>query len=89
MFDRTKGGIEIEGKEDDVCTRRVDVDKVDEEKNKISFHIFLDVSSVELFIDGGRYTMTGNVYPDDDDLGIEFFSDGKALIRNAEIFQLC
>ncbi|MBQ9631955.1 MAG: sucrose-6-phosphate hydrolase [Lachnospiraceae bacterium] len=72
IFDRTKGGIPIEGKEENVNTRTCDIEPSD----RVEFRVFLDISSVELFINGGRYTMTGNVYPDPEDQGIQFFAEG-------------
>ena len=72
VFDRTKGGIPIEGREDDLNTRTTDIDP----EERLRFRIFLDISSIELFINDGRYTMTGNVYPDVGDIGIRFFAEG-------------
>ena len=81
-FDRRNSGIEITGEEDVVNVRVCPIGPCD----KISMEIFLDVSSIELFINGGRYTMTGNVYPDlDQEQGIRFFAEGgKAVFRNIE-----
>ena len=46
-------------------------------RDSIDFDCFLDVSSLEAFIDGGRHTMTGNVYPDPETAkGIQFFAEG-------------
>ena len=52
--------------------------------------IFLDVSSIELFINGGRYAMTGNVYPDPDkEKGIRFFAEGgRAVFRDIAKFDI-
>ena len=76
-FDRTKSGIPLKGKEADCNVRICQVGSMD----KISFRIFLDVMSAEVFINGGRYVMTGNMYPDPEDRGIEFFSDGNAILE--------
>ncbi|MBQ6987412.1 MAG: GH32 C-terminal domain-containing protein, partial [Oscillibacter sp.] len=43
----------------------------------LELDLYLDVSSLEAFVDGGKRTMTGNVYPDlESDTGIEFFAEG-------------
>ena len=52
--------------------RTCDVEKTDE----IELRVFLDVCSAEVFINDGRYTITGNMYPDPDDIGVEFFAEG-------------
>ena len=46
--------------------------------------VYIDRTSVEVFIDGGRHVMTGNVYPDlDADTGVQFFAEGgSAVFRN-------
>ena len=39
------------------------------------------MSSLEVFIDGGRHTMTGNVYPDPETaLGVRFFAEGGSAV---------
>lgn len=50
--------------------------KAEVRDNKIEFRIFLDVSSCEVFLNGGERTMTGNVYSDPSDTGIRFFAEG-------------
>ena len=73
IFDRSKSGIPFKGSEEDVDHRVCVVGK----KDSIDLHVFLDINSIEVFIDGGRYVMSGNVYPDlgkDDE--IYFFAEG-------------
>ena len=73
VFDRTNAGIPLTGAEEDVNVRVCAVGA----KDSIDLDLFLDVSSLEAFIDGGRHTMTGNVYPDPADAkGIKFFAEG-------------
>lgn len=74
VFDRTNSGIYLKTEGD--LLRYCDIKKED----TIRFHIFLDVCSVEAFINNGRYTMTNNVYPDPEDTGVEFFSKGGTAI---------
>ncbi len=73
VFDRKNSGVKITGNDEDVDRRFCIVG----EKDSIEFDMFLDVSSLEVFIDGGRHTMTGNVYVDPENaLGIKFFAEG-------------
>ena len=73
VFDRSRSGIPFSGQEEDVDRRVCHIGAMD----SIDLHFFLDVSSVEVFIDGGHHVMTGNVYPDiEQDTGVEFFAEG-------------
>lgn len=73
VFDRKNSGVKITGNDRDVDCRVCEVGQ----KESIDFDMFLDVSSLEVFIDGGRHTMTGNVYPDPEKAkGIKFFAEG-------------
>ena len=80
VFDRSRSGVEITGAEENVNVRVCPVGQCE----KVTMEILLDVSSIELFINGGRYTMTGNVYPDlEQEQGIRFFAEeGKAVFSN-------
>jgi beta-fructofuranosidase len=86
IFDRSKSGIPITGSEKDVNRRVCPIGKAD----SIDLRIFLDISTIEVFINGGRFVMTGNVYPDpDEDTGVQFFADrGKAVFRNLEKYDI-
>jgi beta-fructofuranosidase len=42
----------------------------------ISFRIFVDVSSVEIFVNDGEEVFTGRIFPGDESKGIRFFSNG-------------
>jgi beta-fructofuranosidase len=78
VFDRSKSGIPLVTEGDQVRCCPFDDEEI------LRFQIFLDVSSVEVFINGGRYTMTANVYPDPGDTGVEFFAeDGVAVLLSA------
>ena len=63
MIDRTISGIPFKGSEDSVNVRKCDIG----DKTELEFELLLDVSSLEVFIDGGRHVMTANVYPDPED----------------------
>ena len=73
VFDRSRSGAELTGKEDDVSVRRCVLGP----RERVALRLFLDISSLEVFVDGGRFTMTGNVYPDPEtDTGIALFAEG-------------
>lgn len=79
VFDRSASGVEIGGFEKDVNIRRRDFELDD---NILKLQMFLDVSCLEIFINDGRYTMTGNIYGEPEiDTGVEFFSyEGEATL---------
>ena len=77
VIDRSRSGANISGAESNRSTRSVEAKL---ENGKVSFRIFLDVSSVEVFINGGYSTLTANVYPDENDINIEFFSKGGEAV---------
>ena len=78
-IDRSKSGIPFTGSEDDVNVRRLDIGCPE----SIELEMLLDVSSLEVFIDGGRHVMTANVYPDPEDTDIRFFAeDGSAAFHD-------
>lgn len=85
IFDRSRGGLGLRGQEQNVQTRICDIDPED----TLRFRVLLDVSSCEVFINDGRFTMTGNVYPDVEDDAIGFFADGgEAVLLSAEKYDL-
>ena len=50
--------------------------------------IFVDRSSVELFVDGGRVAMTNLVFPTNPYSQLRFFSDGEAKVEKAVAYTL-
>lgn len=86
VFDRTHGGEVITGRDRDVNVRVLELGQ----RESIELDIFLDISSVEAFIDGGRHTITGNVYPDPaKGTGVRFFAEGgHAAFRAVEKFDI-
>ena len=85
VFDRSRGGLGIKGQEQNVFTRICDI----EPEETLRLRVLLDVSSCEVFVNGGRYAITGNVYPDAEDLGIGFFADGgEAELLTAEKYDI-
>jgi fructan beta-fructosidase len=43
---------------------------------KVKFHIFFDNSIIEVFANGGEAVMTTQIFPDENDNGVELFSEG-------------
>ncbi len=73
VFDRKNAGTALSGREANVDRRVCELGQ----REQIALDLFLDVSSLELFVDGGVHTMTGNVYPDPEKAqGIRFFAEG-------------
>jgi beta-fructofuranosidase len=73
IFDRSQSGREIRGQEANLNTRTTTIEPVN---NKLKLHIFIDVSSVEIFVNDGYKTLTSVVFPNSDDLDITFMATG-------------
>lgn len=88
IFDRSDMGVFIthDAKEHDASVRSC---KVEIKDNKLEMRIFLDVSSCEVFLNGGERVMTGNVYSGANDTGISFFAVGEgAKLLNLEKYDI-
>lgn len=72
-FNRDRAGIGPKGE------RRTVVDLVEGE---LALRIFVDRSSVEIFIQDGRKVMTGRIYPGQESLGIISFSKGRCMLKS-------
>jgi beta-fructofuranosidase len=70
-FNRDKSGNGITGE------RRTNIALID---NKLRLRIFVDKSSVEVFINSGEKVMTGRIYPSKDAIGIQAFSEGDCIL---------
>lgn len=56
---------------------------------RIRFHIFVDWSSVEVFVNDGRRVITNRIFPDPESTGVSAFSEGgSAIITNLEFWPL-
>ena len=86
VFDRSRSGLAFTGADKDVNVRVMELGQ----RDKIELELYLDVCSAEVFVDGGRHAMTGNVYPDlDGDDGIRFFAEGgKAGFAGVEKYDI-
>ncbi|MGG5255302.1 glycoside hydrolase family 32 protein [Neobacillus sp. SM06] len=69
ILDRTNSG-EVVG-EDYGTVRKCSLDAP-----VIKFHLFVDVSSVEIFINDGEEVFTSRIFPKEDSHGIRFFATG-------------
>jgi beta-fructofuranosidase len=82
IFDRSNSGYIMKSetnREKDILLRKT---KVLLEDNQLGLQIFLDKSSVEVFIQNGKKTMTALVYPHDGSDGISVFANrGKARFK--------
>ncbi len=59
------------------------------EDGAIRLHIFVDHSSIEVFANDGRVTMTEQIFPTGEDLQIELFASGAAvLVSSLDIYEL-
>ncbi|WP_141430998.1 glycoside hydrolase family 32 protein [Bacillus sp. 03113] len=56
---------------------------------QLHLHIFLDRSSIEVFANEGQKTMTSRIYPTEERLGIELFSNnGEVLVQDFTYWEL-
>lgn len=67
-LDRTFSGETIENV--DGTTRSIEL-----EEDLANLRIFVDQSSIEIFINDGKYTMTSRIFPSDDAKGVEFVTE--------------
>jgi hypothetical protein len=62
---------------------------VPEDENTIKFHVFIDQSSIEVFINDGSRVMSALIYPEETSLGIELFSNsGTATLQKFSAYEL-
>lgn len=60
-----------------------------ESNNKISFRVFIDRSSIEVFANEGQTTMTSRIYPTEGRVGIELFAEGgEAFVADCTYWNL-
>ncbi|MCD7035487.1 sucrose-6-phosphate hydrolase [Metabacillus sp. GX 13764] len=56
---------------------------------ELLFHLFLDRSSVELFVNDGETAMTSRIYPDQKSLALKLFAEGgRAKAKTVSIWRL-
>ncbi len=88
-LDRSRSGVPIRelhrgGSPSAVRSRRYDA-----ADGRLRLRVFLDRSSVEVFVGGGELTLTACVYPESGDEGIEFSCEGGvAVLTSVEKWDL-
>ena len=73
VFDRSRSGADQRENKNESDVRVLPLSL---ENGTVSFRIFLDVSGAEVFFNGGKGVMTGNIYADTGDRAISFFAEG-------------
>jgi beta-fructofuranosidase len=79
-FNRDRSGIGPKGE------RKTEVGL---EEGKLDLRIFVDRSSVEVFIQQGEKVMTGRIYPGDKSLGIKAYAKGACRIESFQKWDIC
>ncbi|NLK98285.1 MAG: glycoside hydrolase family 32 protein [Epulopiscium sp.] len=74
-FNRDHSGIGPRGE------RKTNMDLIN---NQLSLRIFVDKSSVEIFLNNGEKVMSGRIYPGEDAIHIKAFSKGGSAILSLE-----
>jgi beta-fructofuranosidase len=81
VFDRTHSGGGVTGIR--TCEIAESVDRI------LTLHLFLDRSTLELFINEGSYVMSGYIFPEPTSKRISFFSEnGSTFIRDIDFWEL-
>lgn len=65
--------------------RKTDINLIE---NKLKLNIFVDKSSIEVFINDGEKVMTGRIYPSSESVNIKAFSIGKCKIETLKKWDL-
>ena len=56
---------------------------------RIKLHIFVDTASVEVFANGGLRTITDQIFPDEDSVGVQIYAEGGEVgIDSLDIWKL-
>ncbi|KHD37800.1 sucrose-6-phosphate hydrolase [Clostridium acetobutylicum] len=80
VFDRSKDGFHKEADAERKCFIK--------NNGKVKMHIFMDKSSVEIFINDGEETFTSRIYPSKDSKDIVFYSKGGEVRLSVEHWQI-
>ncbi len=79
--------LRYDGQSLDVAGTKVPV-KLDKASRKLTLHVFLDKSVMEVFVNGGRYCVTRVIYPGEKDLGVEVFSEGGKAAVSIDVWRM-
>jgi beta-fructofuranosidase len=78
IFDRTHSG-------ESFGTEFGTVRKCEIDAKNVKFHIYVDVSSVEVFVNDGEEVFTGRIFPNHESKGIRFFAkEGSVNLKAAK-----
>lgn len=81
IFNRDKSGLGDKG------IRKANVNLVDDEE--LILHLFVDHSSLEVFVNNGKVVMSGRVYPNQNSQGLQLSSfAGEVVIKQIDIWNL-
>lgn len=80
VFDRSKDGFHKEADAERKCFIK--------NNGKVKMHIFMDKSSVEIFINDGEETFTSRIYPSKDSKDIVFYSKGGEVRLSVDHWQI-
>ncbi|MCM3782293.1 sucrose-6-phosphate hydrolase [Neobacillus mesonae] len=81
ILDRSTSGQLIESAHGSVRRCPLDADKV-------KFQLFVDTSSVEVFVNDGEEVFTSRIFPSVDSTEIRFFSSGGAVSMEASLWRI-
>jgi beta-fructofuranosidase len=60
-----------------------------QDRESIKLHLFIDRSSLELFINNGETVMTSRIYPDPSSVYVDLFAEeGEVLLLNLDAWKL-
>ncbi len=81
VLDRSRSGkpVAVEYGEQRSCSLEAD---------QIRFHLFVDTSSVEIFVNDGEEVFTSRIFPETDSTGIRFFAEGGTASCEADWWKL-
>ncbi|MEK1844535.1 MAG: GH32 C-terminal domain-containing protein, partial [Pseudomonas sp.] len=68
VLDRSRSGAQVTGQ------RSVSIDPTQE---RLELRVFLDRSSIEVFDENGRFSLSSRLYPRPDSLGVKLFANGS------------
>jgi sucrose-6-phosphate hydrolase SacC (GH32 family) len=81
---RNSGNVSFSGSFPNVVTA-----PVVPQNGAVEFHIFVDHSSIEVFVDGGKTLLTSLIFPSSTDLGVQVFSNnGMTTLRSLDFWYL-
>ncbi|GAL20540.1 sucrose-6-phosphate hydrolase [Vibrio maritimus] len=80
FLDRTLSGEAVTG------VRSIDIDTTN---NSVDIHLFLDRSSVEVFLNEGEQVITSRIYPSESSLDFKLFAEnGVVELEALDVWQL-